>query len=166
MKELIQVGKQVPINMLKELNKGSGERAFIVYTKSSMTAFIVLDNITKNEIKNHKGNLTVIYQDYQIPFLVLNYKNSSYDMPLSYSGDFLPNKLDIFLIDLNGYVTKHMRSLGLDENITNSIAKGIERVKDMSLEMIFTKAQVSIYPQYSTEEMSKGGVRQVFLRTK
>lgn len=162
--EIVQVGKQVPPQMLKELSKANGERAFVTYTDNAMSAFVVLNGVQKHELKEFKGNLTVIYQDYEVPFMILKYKNASFDMPLAYHGDFLPNKLNIYIIELNGYIVKHMRVLGLNETISSAMVKGIEKIKDLTLPMMMTKVQVKVYPLHTAEEMCKGGIRQVFLR--
>ena len=163
--ELIQIGKQVPPQMLKELSKVNGERAFVTYTESSMTAFVVLDGIQKSELKEFKGTVTVIYQDFEVPMLVLKYKKASFDMPLTYHGDFLPNALNIYLIELNGFIMKQIRVVGLDEEISSAMAKGIEKTKGLSSKEVLTKVSIKIYPFHTAEQMCKGGVRQVFMRT-
>ena len=162
--ELLQVGKQVPPQMLSELSKVNGERAFVTYTDTSMTAFIVLQDIQKSELKEFKGTLTVIYQDFEVPMLVLKYKNASFDMPLTYHGDFLPNALNIYIIELNGMILKHIRRVGLDENISSAMAQGIEKTKGLTAEQVLTKVSIKIYPFYTAEQMCKGGIRQVFKR--
>ena len=162
--ELITVGQQVPPHMLSELQKVNGERAFVTYTDTAMTAFIVLKDIEKFELKEFKGSVTVVYQDYEVPFLVLKYKKASFDMPLTYHGDFLPNQLNIYVVELNGFVMKHMRVLGLDANISEAMARGIEKTKDLTLPQVMTKVQVKIYPFKSADDMYRGGIRQVFRR--
>jgi len=58
---------------------------------------------------------------------------------------------------------KHMRLLGLDEKMTQTINAGIASILEMKKEDIFQFAR-KIYAQKSPEEMTRGGVRQIFKR--
>jgi len=159
-----QVNKRVPEEFALELNKASGERSFCDTQLGSLNVYIILDGISKSELKEIAEDVHVIYQDFGIPFLVFKYKNMSFDLPLfSKDGKKIGNALTIYFIELNGYMLKHMRLLGLDEKMTQTINAGIASILEMKKEDIFQFAR-KIYAQKSPEEMTRGGVRQIFKR--
>jgi len=98
--EAMIVNKQVPVSTLKMLSSEKGDRAFDTYRYGSLEIFIVLNNISKEEVKEFNGNFSIIYQDYQIPFIVLKYKKMSFDIPLINLIDFdtSNNMLSIYLL--------------------------------------------------------------------
>ena len=164
--EIVKLNKQVPSHLLGELSKAQGERAFLSYGASGLEAYIVLSEITKSELKEFKGSLTVIYQDYEVPFVILKYKNMSFDMPI-FPKEGVPevgNHLKIFAIELNGYIAKGIRGVGIDMDLMSKITDGINFVSLLSLEQIGSMVQTQVYPKYSQEDMVKGGTRQVFRR--
>jgi hypothetical protein len=147
--------------------EGTGERAFLSRENTGLTAYIVLNSITKHELNEFKSSVTVIYQNYEIPFLILKYKTMSYDMPLisSPGANSYTNSLTIYIIDLNGYILKDIRLLGLEDKLAKSIQSGYDSISSKSVEEIIYKVQTSIYPKYSYKDMLKGGTRHHFPRT-
>lgn len=160
-----QINKQVPEPLLSSLMKVEGERSFCtVNPAGGIDAYIILDSIQKSETEEIAGNVTVVYQDFDIPFLVLAYKNMSFDMPIfKQEHKLMGNALSIYLLELNGYILKDQRVLGLDENMINSIRSGIESMKQKPNESLLPFVQ-KIYQKYTPEDMKKGGIRQVFRR--
>jgi len=162
-----QVNKQVPEEFLVELNKSSGERSFCTIINNALSAFVILQGITKDELKSVAEEVHVIYQEFDIPFLILKYKGMSFDMPLFVhkddSDEEIGNALTVYFIELSGYVVKHMRLLGLNDDVMRCIRRGIESIKrdGLSRSDIFLKAQ-KVYSQKTPEEMLRGGVRHIF----
>jgi len=163
MLERYKINKQVPPGLLEELKKTNEERTFLTYDGKGITAYIILKDITRNELKQYTSNLTVVYKDLEIPFLVLKYKENSFDIPIFPNESLeIANKLDILIVDLNGYILKSYRRLGLNMNITNAIAAGINFVNTLTKKQIISIIQNQIYIKYTPEQMHKGGIRQVF----
>jgi len=159
-----QIGKKVPSEFAKELDKASGERAFCDTQLGALNVYILLDGITKSELKEAAEGLHVIYQDFGIPFLVLKYKSMSFDLPLfSKNEQPVGNALNIYFIELNSYALKHMRLLGIDEKMTSIINAGIESTLGMEKADILQFAR-KIYATKTPGDMTKGGARQIFKR--
>ena len=151
------VGKQAPQEIVNQLSQLQGDRVFLGFSESgSPTAFIVIRNIKKWEVNDKKGDLTLIYQPFKIPFLVLSYKKSSFEMPITKKIE--GNALAIILIDENGYIVKNLRMLGVEPKIIEAINKKVKELGSVQLMHGVTE----VYNQYSAEEMLKGGMRQHF----
>lgn len=163
--EHYQVGKQVPPNFLKSIESSNEERNFLSFNEHGLTACIILNNITKDELKEFQGNLTVIYKDLEVPFLVLKYKNSSFEFPI-FSNESLSvsNKLTIMVIELNGFILKHNRMLGLEMELVNALVEGVNFTRALTKEQVQSIISNQIYPNNTAEDMCKGGIRQVFRR--
>lgn len=162
--EVYTVNRQVPKGLVDYLEKGSGERTFLRITESSINAFIVLNNITKNEIKEFKGDLSVIFQDYEIPFLTIKYKTISFNMPIiNKDKSYWTNILTVFVIDSKGYVLRQQRVLGLEKSLVDKIINGAESAARLSENEITRIVSTRIYPKYSNQDMCKGGIRQRFV---
>ena len=158
------VGKQVPEFLLRALKRQRGDRAFCSVGDSGTDIFLVGLNFSDKEIAEVSGELEVIFQDYEVPFLVLKYKNISFDIPLrGIEGEPLGgNALRIYLIEENGYILKNMRLLGLNDEITDLVRKGAsftDKMDEASMNQIVLSR---IYPKHSPREMTEGGVRQLF----
>ncbi len=166
MLEKYEINKIVPSGLLEELKKaGDTERNFLTFNENGITAYIILNKIDKSELKQYNSNLTVIYKDLEVPFLVLKYKEDSFEFPFFPNESLkIGNALDILFIDLNGYVLKSYRRLGLDMNMLKNITNGIDFVNALSKEQIISIIKNQIYIKYTPEQMHKGGVRQVFRR--
>ena len=161
--EHYQVGKQVPPNFLKSIESSNEERNFLSFNEHGLTACIILNNITKDELKEYQGNLTVIYKDLEMPFLVIKFKDSSFEFPI-FSNDSLTvsNKLTIMFIELNGFILKHNRMLGLEMELVNALVEGVNFTNTLTKEQAQSIISNQIYPNYTAEDMYKGGIRQVF----
>lgn len=163
--EAMIVNKQVPVSTLKMLSLEKGDRAFDTYRYGSLEIFIVLNNISKEEVKEFNGNFSIIYQDYQIPFIVLKYKKMSFDIPLINLIDFdtSNNMLSIYLVDENNHILKSIRTLGLNSELMKNISNGYKNVAFKSKSQRFETVVNDIYPKLSPKDMCKGGIRQRFL---
>jgi hypothetical protein len=163
--EHYQVGKQVPPNFLKSIENSKTERNFLSFNEHGLTACVILNNITKNELKEFQGNLTVIFKDLEIPFLVLKFKDSSFEFPI-FSNESLSvsNKLTIMFIELNGFILKHNRMLGLEMELVNALVDGVNFTNTLTKEQAQYIISNQIYPNNTAEDMCKGGIRQVFRR--
>ena len=162
--EAFEVGKVVPVTLRNELEKIEGERAFCSLGDGGINIFIVINKITKKELKEFAGSVSVIYQEYEVPFLILKYQNMSFDMPLRVSGSLGGNAANIYIIDLKGYILKYMRLLGLNETLFSAIKQGVEFSGAMDQPTMWSIIQNTIYPKYSAADMCKGGIRQRFER--
>jgi tRNA G10 N-methylase Trm11 len=159
-----QINKVVPQPLLSQLQKVEGDRAFCSLGKDGINIFIVIEDISKKEFKEFKRDLTVIYQDYQIPFLILKYKTMSFNMPLTLNEPLEGNATNIFIIEHNGYILKQIRRLGLNYELYTAIKEGSDFVKDVDKTTLITTVNNHIYPKYSGSDMCKGGIRQKFKR--
>ena len=148
------------------LEKETGDRTFMNRSEIGIEVFIVLNSITKKEQKELKSSLSVIYQNYEIPFLILKYKHMSFDLPLMPNTrvNTYTNRLLIYIIDSKGYVLKEQRILGLNESLADNIIAGINSISARTKEEIANIALNKIYPQYTMQQMLKGGIRQRFER--
>lgn len=163
--EHYQVGKQVPPTFLKSIENSKVERNFLSFNEHGLTACIILNNITKEELKEYQGNLTVIYKDLEVPFLVLKFKNSSFEFPIFVNESLtVSNKLTIMFIELNGFILKHNRMLGLEMQLVNALVEGVNFTNTLTKEQAQSIISNQIYPKYTAEDMCKGGIRQVFRR--
>lgn len=164
--ELFTKNKQVPLTLLTILEEESGDRAFVNRSESGLKVFIVMNKISKKELEEFKGSVSVIYQNYEIPFMILKYKHMSFDMPLipNTKVDNFTNFLTIYIIDSNGYILKEMRGLGLDQHLATQILSGIDSIQTLNKAMITECVERKIYPRYTMKDMLKGGVRQRFER--
>ncbi|WP_418181371.1 hypothetical protein ACNSOL_11770 (plasmid) [Aliarcobacter lanthieri] len=163
--EHYQVGKQVPPNFLKNIESSNEERNFLSFNEHGLTACIILNNITKEELKEYQGNLTVIYKDLALPFLVLKFKDSSFEFPIFPNKALsVSNKLTIMFIELNGFILKHNRMLGLEMELVNALVEGVNFTNTLTKEQAQSIVSNQIYPNYTAEDMCKGGIRQVFRR--
>jgi len=164
--EAYSINKQVPEKLLTELQKESGDRAFFNRSNLGLEVFIVMENISKHELKEFKNSLSLIYQDYDIPFLILKYKKMSFDIPLISNQNVHnnTNSLNIYIIDSQGYILKHMRNLGLENSLANAILSGLDSISMLRQEAIMEYIMRKIYPFYSIQDMLKGGLRQRFER--
>ncbi len=135
-------------------------------SESGLEVFIVMNKILKKELEEFKGSLSVIYQNYKIPFMIIKYKHMSFDMPLipNINVNNFTNSLTIHIIDSNGYILKEMRSLGLEHNLATEILSGIDSISILDKVAIIEYIQRKIYPIYSMQDMLKGGLRQRFER--
>lgn len=126
----IEVGKPLPEPWYSSLAAVKGERSFCVTnTSGGIDVFVVLDGISAKELDEFKGSLSVIYQDLELPFLVLKYAKMSFDMPLLKQEKALSgNALNIYVVELKGFILRSYRVLGLNENITAHIKQGFESV--------------------------------------
>lgn len=163
--EILEKNKQVPQSMLSMLMEETGDRTFISRDDTGLTAYVVMNSITKHELKEFHQDVTVIYQNYEIPFVIFKYKNMSYDMPLIPTKNIntFTNSLTIYIIDSNGYILRQIRRLGLELKLAESIMAGYDFISRKSTEEVVHKITNSIYPKYSSEDMLKGGIRQHFL---
>ncbi|MCD4668067.1 MAG: hypothetical protein K8R44_05705 [Sulfurimonas sp.] len=164
--EAYSINKQVPESLLIELKKESGDRTFFNRSDLGLEVFIVMKNISKHELKEFKNSLSVIYQDYDIPFLILKYEKMSFDIPLfpNLNVDNFTNSLNIYIIDSQGYTLKHMRNLGLEHSLAKAVLVGIGSISTLSKEEISADIFNKIYPFYTINDMLKGGMRQRFER--
>ena len=164
--EVYSINKQVPKSLLTELQKESGDRVFFNRSDLGLEIFIVMENISKHELKEFRDSFSLIYQNYDIPFLILKYKKMSFDMPLmpNVNVSSSTNSLNVYIIDTHGYVLKHMRNLGLEHTLAKEILIGLDSIATLSKEEIVTHVLNKIYPLYSMKDMLKGGVRQRFER--
>jgi hypothetical protein len=156
--------KQVPIEFLDFLLEGgTSDRCFIDYA-AGFNVYIVLKDISKHELKEFEEDLSVIFQNFDLPFLVLKYKQMSFEMPLipiekiEYS-----NVLVITIIDSNGFIVKHLRFLTLDFNLAFHIVEGFNSLSGKSKGDIVLKAS-KIYKTHSSKYFLSGGIRQRFER--
>ena len=167
--ELFAVGKPVPEGTRSNLQKMQGERCFLTYSDAGLLVTIVLRSISKKEIEEFKDSLSVIYQEFEVPFLVLKYKKMSFDMPILPMEDMRftkgANSLIIHVIDHNGFILKGIRLLGLDKNLAAHIENGINSVAHYSPERLADYITKNIYPKYSPRDMYSGGIRQRFERS-
>ena len=160
-----QVGKPLPEPIYSSLAKVKGERAFCsVNAGGGVDVYVVLDGISGKELEEYKGDVSLIYQDYELPFLVLKYKNDSFDMPLlRQDNEFFGNALTIHIVELKGFVLKSLRLLGLDEKMATVMKAGFESVlKKADADLLAYMPK--IYAKYTAKDMCSGGVRQRFLR--
>lgn len=153
-----EVGKKIPIEV--GLEKASGERAF-ANIDGSINVFLVLNNITKSEMEEFNGDLSVILQEYEVPILVLKYKSMSFDMPLLH-GNISENILNIYIVSFPGYILKHQRMLGLNDDFFEAVKTNIQSIDGMDEMSVYSIVNRHIYPKYSPKDMCKGGVRQRF----
>lgn len=73
-------------------------------------------------------------------------------MPLFANNSLDGNALNIFFIELHGYILKHIRVLGLSEELMEHINKGIQSIQGLSTEDIYMRAK-EIYAKISQNEM-------------
>lgn len=174
MYEAFQVGKQVPKSVLSGLSMVKGDRVFATNANSgkALEIFIVMRNLLKKESKELKGPVTVIFQDFEVPFLVLKYNKMSFEAPLIdiTEIDEEKNALTVYVIDEKNYILKSFRMLGLNHAIMHSLATGVKKFNQSyptRYERIGTVNTVlpEIYSKYSIKDMCSGGVSQSF-RTK
>jgi hypothetical protein len=158
---------QVPQPLLTLLKQASGDRAFFNRSETGLEAFIVLNGITKKELEEFNGSLSVIYQDYGIPFIILKYECMSFDMPLlpNLAVDNFASSLTVYVIDSKDYILKQIRYLGLEERLATEIHSGLDTVSMLRKEAIPEFVMRKIYPVVSRKDMLKGGIRQRFERS-
>lgn len=162
--ELVQVGEPAPAKLAAELDKAPGERAFCAMNPGGwMDAYIVLDSITSGEAKEFAGSLSVIVQDYEVPMLVVKYKKMSFDMPL-FGTPPCGNVLNITVIDLRNYIVRHIRHMGLSDEVMAAIRSGMAAVEGMDEISLWAIVQNVIYPKHTPDDMLRGGTRQRFER--
>lgn len=156
------INNQIPDELIEKLSVSQGPRSICSAESGLMNMYIILDNITDNEVSIAAGPMHVIYQHYDgIPFLVMHYDGMSFDMPLFANNSLDGNALNIFFIELHGYILKHIRVLGLSEELMEHINKGIQSIQGLSTEDIYMRAK-EIYAKISQNEMLRGGVRYSF----
>lgn len=163
---IIEKNKQAPRELLDLFLAGPQiERAFCSTDNGGFDVFIILKNITKRELKEIEGDLSVIFQDYELPMLILKYKNMSFDLALQGK---LPdgNAMRIITVEMKEHIIKHSRLLGLSEELTTNIRKGMKFTEGMSAKDILYNLRNKIFPKYSPKDMCKGGVRQRFEKNK
>lgn len=163
--EAMITNQKVPASVLKMLSLENGDRAFDTYRYGSLEIFIVLNNISKKEVKEFNGDLSIIYQDYKIPFIILKYKKMSFDIPLVNLIDLNidNNMLSIYVIDENNHTLKNIKVLGLNSQLMKNISSGYQKIALMSKNKRFEIVVNDIYPKLSPSNMCKGGIRQRFL---
>lgn len=165
--EKFELNKEVPPTLKESLIRaGMGDRAFLDYRDGNINAYIFMSNITKGELKEFNGSLTVVFKDLTVPFLVLKYKEASFDMPFlpAQSNGNITNELNIIVIEARDFKIKSMRKLGLNMEIVEAIAEAINFINTLSKQDVFNIIKTQIYPTISPDEMHKGGIRQVFRR--
>lgn len=163
--ESMMINQEVPASVLKMLSLEKGDRAFDTYRYGSLEVFIVLNNISKKEVKEFNGDLSIIYQNYKIPFIVLKYKKMSFDIPLINLIDLDTNNnmMSIYVVDENNHTLKNIKVLGLNPELMKNISNGYKNIALMSKNQRFEIAVSDIYPKLSPKDMCKGGIRQRFL---
>jgi hypothetical protein len=163
--EAMLVNKQVPASVLKMLSLGKGNRAFDTYRYGTLEIFIVLNNISQQKVREFNGDISVIYQDYKVPFIILKYKKMSFDIPLVnlIDIDIDKNMLSIFVVDENSYILKNIKLLGLNSELMENISNGYKNIASNSINQMMYTLHNEIYPKLSPNDMCKGGIRQRFL---
>ncbi len=161
----MEVGKPLPEPLYGSLAAVKGERSFcVVNAGGGIDVYVVLNGISAKELEEYKGNVSVIFQDYELPFLVLKYKNDSFDMPMfRQEHELVGNALTIHIVELKGFVLKGYRLLGLDEKMTAALKAGFDSVIAKASSDLLAYMP-KIYAKYSAKDMCNGGVRQRFLR--
>ena len=82
------VGEIMPQEDLFRMQKMKDDFTSIEFSGGILVAQIVMEGITKKQLKAFHGDLTIIYQDYEIPFLVFKYKKMSFEVPIIAHVDF------------------------------------------------------------------------------
>jgi hypothetical protein len=143
-----------------------GERAFMNAPEAGhVNIYLVLDNLTEEELRSLKGNLSLIVHDYEIPVLVTSFEGMSFDMPiLGNKNRIKGNAITLYVIDLKGYVLKQMRVLGASEELAEAIHEGVLYASKLDKITLMQTLQAVVYPNHTPGEMLKGGVRQRFGR--
>lgn len=155
------INNQIPHELIEKLSVSSGPRSICSAESGLLNVYIILDNITEKEVASVAGPVHIIYQHYDgIPFLAVHYDGMSFDMPL-YANSIDGNALNIFFIELHGYILKHIRVLGLSEELIENINKGVQSIHGLSTEDIYVRAK-KIYTKISQNEMLIGGIRHSF----
>jgi hypothetical protein len=67
-------------------------------------------------------------------------------------------------IELNGFILKHNRMLGLEMELVNALVDGVNFTNTLTKEQAQYIISNQIYPNNTAEDMCKGGIRQVFRR--
>lgn len=105
------------------------------------------------EINEFNGSLAVVFKDLTVPFLVLKYKETSFDMPFfpaKKSGN-ITNELNIVVIEANKFKIKAMRTLGLNMDMAEAIAGGINFINTLSKQDVINTVRTQIYPTISPD---------------
>lgn len=74
------------------------------------------------------------------------------------------NVLNITVIDLRNYIVRHIRHMGLSDEVMAAIRSGMAAVEGMDEISLWAIVQNVIYPKHTPDDMLRGGTRQRFER--
>lgn len=134
--------------------------SFVNFEKDGrLVAYLTESNIN---IEKMKKGVSIIVQDYDVPFLVIKYDDDTvYSMPILLPDEGLStvkNSLTILAIEKNDYILKNIRTVGLSEEIMKGIVSGLMGISHLKGKEDISIAVNNVRSRYTNTDMCTGGV--------
>jgi len=155
------VEKIIPQEDLSRMQKINDDSVYIEGSEKLTLIQIIIQGITKKDMKAFKGDLTIIHQDYDVPFIVLKYKGMRFEVPIAFGTHEKVNTshLCIQVVERKNHVLKLISNIELNEQIATKIASS-KYITDGPLPNMYS-LMVGIDKVYTEnfKNMSQGGTR-------
>jgi len=158
----LEIGKRLDRQILDEFKYIEDGSIIDAIFSDGLALFLILKNVNEKELELFNGGLSVIFQDFEVPFLILDYKQiMTFSTPLRYKGELKRDFLTVFVVEQNGYIVKSIKQMKMKPKLMNLIRETVE--KSTKLNIVTHCAKVhEIYERLNNKAITKNGVKQNF----
>jgi len=147
------VGHKIP-NEIEVILKKDSSPLNVLFISGNIDMFIAFDDFYDEDIISFNGVFNVLYQEFNLPFLILNFDKFTLDIPFTSIPETFGNLVNLYFLNKDGYILKGFRVFSLDIKIYKALLIKSKEVSTYSSEKN-TEIIQEVYKKYDLQGICK-----------